>query len=77
MQISIKVVKFQIYESYIPQKKAQNMYNTNSKGKKYNFLKKDWFLEIFDFFPKGGPFDVETVKKNFPFFKNFKNKIEK
>ena len=41
------------------------MYNTNSKRKKNNFLKKDWFFEILIFFPKGGPFDVEIVKKNF------------
>ena len=35
------------------------------KKKKYDFLKKKFFFEIFDFFPKGGPFDVEIVKKFF------------
>ena len=29
------------------------------------FSKKKIFFDIFDFFPKGGPFDVEIVKKNF------------
>ena len=54
------------------------MYNTNSKRKKYNVLKKDWFLEIFDFFfLKGGPFDVKIVKKNLYFFKDFIDKFEK
>ena len=48
------------------------MYNTNSKRKKYNFLTKDWFLEIFDFFfPKGGPFDVKIVKNRFSIFQKF------
>ena len=29
------------------------------------FSKKEFFFDFFDFFPKGGPFDVEIVKKNF------------
>ena len=54
------------------------MYNTNSKRKKYNFLTKDWFLEIFDFFfQRGDPLMSKLSKIDFPFFKNFKNKIEK
>ena len=37
---------------------------------KVQFFLKNWFLEIFDFFPKGGPFDVKIVKnKNFHFSK--------
>ena len=55
-------------------KKKLRTCNINSKRKKYNFWKKDWFMEIFDFFPKGGLFGVEIVKKFFPFFKNFKTK---
>ena len=35
------------------------------KEKVWFFEKKKFFFEIFDFFPKGGPFDVEIVKKIF------------
>ena len=47
------------------------------KEKVWFFVKINWLLEIFEFFSKGGPFDDKIVKKIFPFFKNFKNKIEK
>ena len=43
------------------------------KKKKYNFLKKKFVFENFRFFSK----DVKIAKKKIPFFKNFKNKIEK
>ena len=48
------------------------------KKKKYDFLKKNWFLEIFDFlFQRGDPLISKLSKRKFPFFKNFKNNIEK
>ena len=54
------------------------MYNTNSKRKKYNFLTKDWFLEIFDFFfQRGGPFDAKIVKNIFFNFSKFLKQIPK
>ena len=34
-------------------------------GKKIENIKKNFFFDIFDFFPKGGPFDVKIVKKIF------------
>ena len=46
------------------------------KKKKYDFLKKKFFLKFSIFFPKGGPFDVDIAKKNSPFFKNFKKKLK-
>ena len=46
------------------------------KKKKYNFLIKNWFFEIFNFFPKGGPFDVKIVKSIFfDFSKIWKKRI--
>ena len=44
------------------------MYNTNSKRKSIIVCKKKFDFEIFDFFPKGGPFDVKIVKKKFFLF---------
>ena len=42
------------------------------------FSKKKFFLIFSISFLKGGPFDVEIVKKKFfPFFKNLKNKTQK
>ena len=54
------------------------MYNTNSKRKSMIFSKKKIFFDIFDFFSKGGTLWCRNrQKKNFPFFKNFKNKTQK
>ena len=59
------------WELYTSKGSLKHVQYKIQKRKKYNFLKKDWFLEIFDFFPKGGPFDVKIVKKNFSIFQKF------
>ena len=65
------------WELYTSKESLEHVQYKFKKRKKYNFLKKDWFLEIFDFFSKGGPFDVEIVKnKNFHFSKIWKTKLK-
>ena len=46
------------------------------KEKVLFFEKKDSFWKILNFFPKGGPFDVETVKKKFLFSKISKTNLK-
>ena len=41
------------------------------RWKKYDLLQKEWKKIIFNFFSKGGPFDVGTIKKIFCDFSNF------
>ena len=51
------------------------MYNTDAKRKSIIFCKKkNIIFEISDFFSKGGPFDVKTVKNVFLIFQKFQNK---
>ena len=67
---------FDTWELYTSKESLEHV-QYKFKKKKYDFWKKNWFLEFLDFYFKGGPFHVEIVKNKFPFFKNFKNKIEK
>ena len=66
----------ELFDSFFHFKWGVNMYNTNSK-RIYFFNKRLVFGNFLFFFPKRGPFDVKIVKIDFPFFKNFKNTIEK
>ena len=67
-------MKFEIFMSYIPQTKAKNMYNTDSKRESMIHCNKINIFEIFDFFSKGGSFDVKTLKIMFLIFQKFKKK---
>ena len=66
-----KNMKFEIFMSYIPQTKAKNMYNTDSKRESMIHCNKINIFEIFDFFSKGGSFDVKTLKIMFLIFQKF------
>ena len=59
-----KLKIFDTWELYTSKESLEHV-QYKFKKKKYDFLKKKFFFEIFDFFPKGGPFDVEIVKKIF------------
>ena len=50
------------------------MYNTDSKRKTIIFAKKNIIFEISDFFLKGGPSDVKTVKNIVLIFQRFQKK---
>ena len=50
---------------YIHQKKAENISNSYSGTKVWFFFRKEKNFDFFDFYPKGGPFDVETAKSFF------------
>ena len=43
----IKTLNFELQKSYIPQKKAKNMYNKDLERKNENFCKKDFFFFFF------------------------------
>ena len=61
---------FDTWELYTSKESLEHV-QYKFKEKKYDFFQKKFLI----FFPKGGPFDVQIVKKKFfPFFKNFKNK---
>ena len=70
----IKISNFELQKSYIPQKKAENVYKTDSARKNKIFGKKRDFFSIFDFsqHARGPPenFDVH-------FFENLKKKFQK
>ena len=68
----VKISNFELQKCYIPQKKAENMYNKDSPRKSNISCKKLFFFRFFDFSPSAwGPpknFDVqfpEIFKKNF------------
>ena len=49
---NVKITNFEIQKCYIPQKKAENMYNKDS-ARKVRFLAKNFILfQFFNFFPK-------------------------
>ena len=50
------------------------MHNTDSQRKIMIFCEKNIIFEIFDFFFKGGPFHVKTVKNIFLIFQKFQEK---
>ena len=56
---------FDTWELYTSKESLEHV-QYKFKKKKYDFFqKKKFFFDIFDFFPKEGPFDVEIVKKKF------------
>ena len=55
---------FDTWELYTSKESLEHV-QYKFKKKKYDFSKNNFFFDIFDFFPKGGPFDVEIVKKIF------------
>ena len=65
---------FELQKSYIPQKKAENMYNMDSARKNENLCKKMiFFVNIFNFLEMlNDPQNLE-----FKFFKNFAKEISK
>ena len=56
---------FDTWELYTSKESLEHVQYKFKKEKKYDFLKKNFFLKFLIFFPKGGPFDVEIVKKKF------------
>ena len=67
----VEISNFELQKSYIPQKKAENVYKTDSARKNKIFGKKRDFFQFFDFsrHARGPPenFDVhffESFKKN-------------
>ena len=76
----VEISNFELQKSYIPQKKAENVYKTDSARKKGIFLQKKGFFSIFLIF-RGPPkiFGVQfskNFKKNSKFSKKFQ-KISK
>ena len=45
----VKISNFELQERYIPQKKAKNIYNSDSARKSVNFAKKNIFFNFSDF----------------------------
>ena len=54
LQKKVKIWKFYTHKSYIPQNEAKNVYDADLKRKSFIFVGKKIFLDIFDFFSKGG-----------------------
>ena len=70
----VKISNFGLQKCYIPQKKAENMYNKDSARKSNISCKKYFFFRFFNFLPKArGPLKIFDVQ--FP--KIFKNKLQK
>ena len=46
-QKKVKISNFELQKRYIPQKKAKNIYNSDSARKSVNFCKKKFFFSIF------------------------------
>ena len=46
-QKKVKISNFELQKRYIPQKKAKNIYNSDSARKSVNFCKKKIFFSIF------------------------------
>ena len=68
---------FDTWELYTSKESLEHV-QYKFKKKKYDFLKKKFFFEIFDFFSKGGTLWCRNRQKIFfPFFKNFENKPQK
>ena len=70
----IKTLNFELQKSYIPQKKAKNMYNKDLERKNENFCKKDFFFLFFSIF-----LTCLRTTKNLDvwFSKNFAKEISK
>ena len=59
-----KLKIFDTWELYTSKESLEHV-QYKFKKKKYDLLQKNIFLKFSIFFPKGGPFDVEIVKKIF------------
>ena len=70
----VEISNFELQKSYIPQKKAENVYKTDSARKNKIFCKKRDFFQFFQFFST-----CSRTPKNFgrPIFKKFSKKIQK
>ena len=67
----VKIENFELQKRYIPQNKAENIYNSVSAQKRKNFCKKKYFLKFFWFSRHArGPPEIFDVQ----FFKNFQKK---
>ena len=70
----VKISNFELQKCYIPQKKAQNMYNKDSARKSNISSKKKFFFQFFDFSPNArGPPKIFDVQ----FSGSFKKQIQK
>ena len=70
----VEISNFELQESYIPQKKAENVYKTDSARKNKNFCKSKDFFQFFWFFSTCS----RTPKKFWrPIFKTFSKKTKK
>ena len=69
-----EISNFELKNCYIPQKKAESMYNKDSTRKSNISYKKIEFFRFFDFSPKArGPLKIFDVQ----FSEIFKNKLQK
>ena len=70
----VKISNFELLKCFIPQKKAENMYNSDLARKSKASCKKTIFFLIFQFFTKGS-----RTPENFwrSIFRNFQKKIPK
>ena len=65
----VKISNFELQKSYVPQKKAENVYKTDSARKNMIFWKKGIFFNFFYFSRHAqGPPKILDVQ----FFENFK-----
>ena len=64
----VKIKNFELYKCYIPQKKAENMYNSDSGRKSTISSKKSFFSDFFNFRV------IIEAAKNFPTY-NFSKKF--
>ena len=70
----VKIENFELQKRYIPQNKAENIYNSVSAKKRKNFCKKKYFLKIFWFsWHARGPPEIFDVQ----FFEKFKKRSKK
>ena len=71
----VKISNFELLKCFIPQKKAENMYNSDlARKSKISCKKNNFFFSIFQFFTKGS-----RTPENFwrSIFRNFQKKIPK
>ena len=70
----VKIENFELQKRYIPQNKAENIYNSVSAQKRKNFCKKKYFLKFFWFSRHArGPPEILNVHFFESFQKNSKN----
>ena len=70
----VKISNFGLQKCYIPQKKAENIYNKDSARKSKISCKKNIFFRFFDFLPNArGPLKIFDAQFSDTFRKNSKN----